>query len=84
MDSPPLLNKNKLIELGMIKIDPDGTFKETNELRIKSVKPLHAIEVLLSEYNDNFQGIPSDMLFPLWFFLFFFFFFFFPDGISTS
>ena len=31
----------------MIKIDPDGTFKETNELRIKSVKPLDAIEVLL-------------------------------------
>ena len=57
MDSPPLLNKNTQIELRMIKIDPDGTFKETNELRIKSVKPLDAIEVLLSEYNDNFQGI---------------------------
>ena len=28
-------------------------------------------------------SLPSDMLFPLWFFLFFFFFFFFPDGIST-
>ena len=32
MDSPPLLSKNTLIELAMIKIDPNGTLKETNEL----------------------------------------------------
>ena len=57
MDSPPLLGKNTLIELGMIKIDPDGTLKDTNELRIKSVKPLDDIEALRSEYNDTFQGI---------------------------
>ena len=41
----------------MIKIDPDGTIKDTNELRIKSVKPLDDIEALLSEYNDTFQGL---------------------------
>ena len=57
MDSPPLLSKNTLIGLGMIKIDRDGTPKETNEFRIKSVKPPDDIEALLSEYNDNFQGI---------------------------
>ena len=57
MDSPPLPNKNTLTELGMIKIDPDGTLKETNELRIKSVKPPDDINALLSEYNDTFQGI---------------------------
>ena len=41
MDSPPLLSKNTLIEMAMIKIDPNGTLKDTctNELRIKSVKP---------------------------------------------
>lgn len=56
MDSPPLLSKNTLTELGMIKVDPDGRLKETNELRIKSVKPFNDIEALLSEYNDTFLG----------------------------
>ena len=43
----------------MIKIDPNGTLKDTctNELRIKSVKLPDDIDVLLSEYNDKFQGI---------------------------
>ena len=27
MDSPPLLSKNTLIKVGMIKIDPDETLK---------------------------------------------------------
>ncbi|CAH3166428.1 unnamed protein product [Porites evermanni] len=49
MDSPPLPNKNTLTELGMIKIDPDGTLKETNELRIKSVKPPDDINALLRQ-----------------------------------
>ena len=59
MDSPPLLSKNALIELAMIKINPDGTLKDTctDELRIKSVKPPDDIDALLSEYNDKFQGI---------------------------
>ena len=38
MDSPPLLCKNTLLELGMLKIDPEGTLREPNDLRIKSVK----------------------------------------------
>ena len=32
MDPPTLLSRNTLIALGMIKIDPDETLKETNEL----------------------------------------------------
>jgi len=57
MDSPPLPGKNTLIELAMIQIDPDGTLKETNKLRIKSVnsKPPDDIDSLLSEYNDTFD-----------------------------
>jgi len=38
MDSPPLLGKSTLLELGMLKIDSEGTLKETNELRIKTAK----------------------------------------------
>ena len=38
MDSPPLLSKSTLLDLGMLKIDSEGTLKETNELRIKSAK----------------------------------------------
>ena len=58
MDSPPLLSKSTLLELGMLKIDPEGTLKETNELRINTVKTLDvSIEAILSEYNDVFQGI---------------------------
>ena len=42
----------------MLKIDPEGTLKETNELRIKTVKtPDDSIEAALSEYSDVFQGI---------------------------
>ena len=42
----------------MLKIDRQGTLKETNELRIKTVKtPDDSIEAVLSEYSDVFQGI---------------------------
>ena len=42
----------------MLKIDPEGTLKETNELRISTVKTLDvSIEAVLSEYSDVFQGI---------------------------
>ena len=48
MDSPPLLSKSTLCELGMLEIDPNGTLKETNELRIKTVTPpTDDIEALL-------------------------------------
>ena len=58
MDSPRLLSKSTLLELGMLNIDPERTLKETNELRIKTVKtPDDSIETVLSEYSDVFQGI---------------------------
>ena len=42
----------------MLNIDPEGTVKETNELRIKTVKtPDDSFETVLSEYSDVFQGI---------------------------
>ena len=60
MDSLTLLSKSTLLELGMLKIDPEGTLKETNEQRIKTVKtPDDSIETVLSEYSNIFQGIGS-------------------------
>ena len=42
----------------MLKINPEGTLKETNELRIKTAKtPDDNIEAVLNEYSDVFQGI---------------------------
>ena len=57
MDSPPLLCKNTLIELGMLKIEPQGTLKETNELRIHSVEVRRDLEVILDDYKEVFEGI---------------------------
>ncbi|KAL9952955.1 hypothetical protein ACROYT_G040288 [Oculina patagonica] len=58
IDSPPLLSKSTLLELGMLKIDPEGTLKETNELRIKTAKTQDDnIEAVLDEYSNVFQGI---------------------------
>ena len=59
MDSPPLLCKNTLVELGMLRIEPRGTLKETNELRIKAVKQPEAndLEELLNKYKEVFEGV---------------------------
>ena len=58
MDSPPLLSKSTLLELGMLRIEPEGILKETNELRIKIAKtPDGSIEATLKEYSGIFQGI---------------------------
>ncbi|PFX14103.1 Retrovirus-related Pol polyprotein [Stylophora pistillata] len=42
---------------GMLKIDPEGTLKERNNLRIKKVQTSSQIEALLAEYSDAFHGI---------------------------
>ena len=39
----------------MLKSDPEGTLKESSELRIKT--PEDSVEAALSEYSDVFQGI---------------------------
>lgn len=59
MDSPPLLSKGTLLELGMLKIDPEETLKfETNDLRIKSVKAQTGdIQDVIDEYSSVFEGI---------------------------
>ena len=42
----------------MLKIDPEGTLKETTELKIKTVKtPVDSSETVLREYSGVFQGI---------------------------
>ena len=64
--SPPLLGRNALFELGMLDIRPDGSLKETNELRrtdalaIKSVldsKVKSDVEKILKQHDKVFQGI---------------------------
>lgn len=66
INSPPLLGRRALLELGMMEIRPDGSLKEANELRrrdseaIKSVKDNKAkseIDKILSKYDELFQGI---------------------------
>ena len=52
MDSPPLLSKSTLLELVMLKIDPEGTLKEINELRIKTAKTS----------EDSINAVLSDQL----------------------
>ena len=58
MDSPPQLCKNTHLELGMLKIDPEGTLREPNDLRIKSVKTQSGeIQDIIDEYSSVFEGI---------------------------
>ena len=65
-NSPPLLCRNALFELGMFDIRPDGSLKETNKLRrtdalaIKSVvdsKVNSDIEKILKQHDKVFNGI---------------------------
>ena len=71
MDSTPLLSKNTLVELAMFTVEPQGTLKETNKLRIKKVeqrevnnleellneREVNDLEELLNEYKEVFEGI---------------------------
>ena len=67
INSPPLLGKGTLIELGMLQIKPDGTLKEPNELgiqreRVNSVvsqklQPSKEVSQLLDKFDVVFQGI---------------------------
>ena len=58
MDLPPLLSKSTLLELGMLKINPEGLLKEANDLRIKAAKlPASETKTLLNESSQVFQGI---------------------------
>jgi len=65
IDSPPLLSRNTLLQLGMMKIDPEGTLAKTNDMRIcdtQQVKTItqsreQQIEDILSKYDHVFNGI---------------------------
>ena len=66
INSPPLLGRRTLIELGMFEITPDGNLKESNELRrtdskaVKSIldnKVKSDIETILQQHEEVFKGI---------------------------
>ena len=68
INSPPLISKSNLQELGMLQIREDGSFAETNDLRIheeqpgiKSVKqdkdPRPEIKEITDQYSDVSKGI---------------------------
>ena len=68
VNSPPLISKSTLIELGMLQIRDDGSFAETNSLRIPG-KETHInavsadfsskqeISRLLNKHSKVFEGI---------------------------
>ena len=57
MKSAPLLGYNDLVELGMIKIDPEGKFKEPNiDVRCLSTQQ-ELIQEITDKYASVFQGI---------------------------
>ena len=43
INSPPLLGRKTLIELGMLEIRPDGSLKESNELRRTDSKAVKSV-----------------------------------------
>lgn len=52
MHSRPLICKDVLLELGMLKTEPEGKLKEPDDLRIKTVKTSDRVEKLLTEYSN--------------------------------
>ena len=62
IDSPPLLSRDTLVELGMLKIDPNGKFKVENDLKIKKLKndtsvEQNNLEKIINDYHSVFHGI---------------------------
>ncbi|XP_038054673.1 uncharacterized protein LOC119726895 [Patiria miniata] len=68
INSPPLISKNTLIELGMMKLQPDGSLAEINDLRIpentQTVKSIsntttarQQTQKIVEKYKRVFQGI---------------------------
>ena len=65
--SPPLISKETLIALGMLKIQPDGSFAEPNDLAIseethnantiKQAEGEQDMKDLITKYSHLFQGI---------------------------
>ena len=57
INSPPLLGKMTLIDLGMISISETGEYAEENELKIKAAKEDDRYRQLKEEFHDVFEGI---------------------------
>ena len=67
IQSPPLISKETLIALGMLKIQPDGSFAEPNDLAIseethnantvKQAEGEQDMKDLITKYSHLFQGI---------------------------
>ena len=62
INSPPLLGKKTLVQLGMIWIDPTGEFAEKNELCVKSTKKTEVqvnsrYKEIMEKYDEVFTGI---------------------------
>ena len=66
INSPPLLDRRALFELGMLDIRPDGSLKEQNELRLKDIQEVRSIlnkqelsdlEQIIKQHDSVFQGI---------------------------
>lgn len=56
INSPPLLCKDTLEQLGMIEIREDGSLKEQNEEQIKTVKK-KAITEIMNDHKEIFEGV---------------------------
>ena len=65
INSPPLLGKKTLSELGMLEIRPDGSLKDQNELRIRYENNVKSVldarersdlETILQRHDDVFKG----------------------------
>ena len=68
INSPPLLSKDTLIELGMLKLRPDGGLTSPNAMRIENDKPKtvksttnqpeqQEMDKIIAKYDHLFQGI---------------------------
>ena len=66
INSPPLLGRKSLTELGMLDIRPDGSLKEQNELRAKgsheirtilNKQEMSSLECIIKKHDNVFQGI---------------------------
>ena len=71
INSPPLISKNTLMELGMLQIKEDGSFAAQNEMRIPTdISNIHAvgtrvthedIKEITSKFSSIFEGIGKIM-----------------------
>ena len=55
--SPPLLGRETLMKLGMMKIDPTGALEQENELKIKAIHQEEHYEKMKEKYKEVFEGI---------------------------